>query len=170
MTLQLSNKIKMVVSDFDGVFTDGKLTIYSNGTTSKNIDYKDIMAIANILKQGIHFAIISGETSSAIDVLKSKFPQIDTFQNERKKINILTSLMEKYNLTNENVLYIGDDINDIECLNFVKYPATVQDAHNSVKQIKEIFIASKNGGCGAFREIMDSILWKNILNRYTKKY
>ena len=52
------DKIKIVISDFDGVFTDGKLTIYSDGTTSKNVDYKDIMAIANILKQDIKFAII----------------------------------------------------------------------------------------------------------------
>ena len=52
-------QIKMVVSDFDGVFTDGKLTIYSDGTTSKNVDYKDIMAIANIIKQDIKFVIMN---------------------------------------------------------------------------------------------------------------
>ena len=90
------DKIKIVISDFDGVFTDGKLTIYSDGTTSKNVDYKDIMAIANILKQDIKFAIISGETSAAIDIMKSKFPMIDTFQNERKKINVLNSLFLRF--------------------------------------------------------------------------
>lgn len=152
------DKIKIVISDFDGVFTDGKLTIYSDGTTSKNVDYKDIMAIANIIKQDIKFAIISGETSAAIDIMKSKFPMIDTFQNERKKINVLNSLLEKYELNLENVIYIGDDINDIECLNAVAYPATVQDAHETVKKLDGIYISTKNGGCGAFREIMDCIL------------
>lgn len=151
-------QIKMVVSDFDGVFTDGKLTIYSDGTTSKNVDYKDIMAIANILKKDIKFAIISGETSAAIDIIKTKFSTIDAFQNERKKINVLKSLMEKYNILPENIIYIGDDINDIECLEFVSYPATVQDAHDTVKEVKDIYISTKNGGCGAFREIMDCIL------------
>lgn len=151
-------KIKMVVSDFDGVFTDGKLTVYSDGKTSKNVDYKDIMAIANIIKQNIKFAIISGETSVAIDIMKSKFPTIDAFQNERKKINVLNSLLEKYNLTPDNVIYIGDDINDIECLNFVTFPATVSDAHDSVKKLDNIFISPKTGGNGAFRDIMDSIL------------
>jgi YrbI family 3-deoxy-D-manno-octulosonate 8-phosphate phosphatase len=151
-------QIKMVVSDFDGIFTDGKLTIYSDGTTSKNVDYKDIMAIANIIKQDIKFAIISGETSAAIDIIKTKFPVIEAFQNERKKINVLNSLIEKYQIQPENIIYIGDDINDIECLNFVSYPATVQDAHNSVKEVKDIFISTKNGGCGAFREIMDCII------------
>ena len=152
------DKIKIVVSDFDGIFTDGKLTIYSDGTTSKNVDYKDIMAIANILKQDIKFAIISGETSAAIDLMKSKFPMIDTFQNERKKINVLNFLLEKYNLKLENVIYIGDDINDIECLNAVAYPATVEDAHKTVKELNGIYISTKKGGCGAFREIMDCIL------------
>ncbi|MBQ8886287.1 MAG: HAD hydrolase family protein [Candidatus Gastranaerophilales bacterium] len=151
-------QIKMVVSDFDGVFTDGKLTVYSDGTTSKNVDYKDIMAIANIIKQDIKFAIISGETSAAIDIMKSKFPMIDTFQNERKKINVLKSLMEKYNLFPQNIIYIGDDINDIECLKTVAYPATVQDAHISVKEVENIYVSTKNGGYGAFREIMDCIL------------
>ena len=148
----------MVVSDVDGVFTDGKLTIYSDGTTSKNVDYKDIMAIANIIKQDIKFAIISGEKSAAIDIIKSKFPMIDEFQNERKKINVLNLLLEKYNLDLDNVIYIGDDINDIECLNAVSHPATVQDAHDTVKNLDGIYVSTKKGGCGAFREIMDCIL------------
>ena len=151
-------QIKMIVSDFDGIFTDGKLTIYSDGTTSKNVDYKDIMAIANIIKAGIKFAIISGETSAAIDIIKSKFSTIDVFQNERNKINVLKSLMGKYNLLPENIIYVGDDINDIECLKFVSHPATVDDAHNTVKEIENIYISTKKGGCGAFREIMDCIL------------
>ena len=80
----LPQNIKLVVSDFDGIFTDGKLEIFSDGKTSKKIDYKDIMGIAIILKKGINFAIISGEKSFAIDILKEKFPNIDVFQNERK--------------------------------------------------------------------------------------
>jgi len=150
--------IKIIISDFDGIFTDGKLTIYSNGTTSKQIDYKDIMAIANILKMGIKFVIISGEKSAAIDILKEKFPSIEVFQNERKKINVLKNLLSEYNLSPENTIYMGDDINDIECLNYVKFPITVNNAHESVKQIKNIYITRNNGGCSAFREITDLIL------------
>ena len=150
--------IKIFVSDFDGIFTDGKLTIYSDGRTSKVINYKDIMAIANLIKAGIKFAIISGETSSAIDEVQKKFPMIDTFQNERKKIDVLKNLLEKYNISPENALYMGDDINDIECLNFVKFPVTVNNAHYSVKELKEIHITSKDGGNGAVREIADYIL------------
>ncbi len=149
--------IKIIISDFDGIFTDGKLTVYSNGTTSKQIDYKDIMAIANILKMGIKFVIISGEKSAAIDILKEKFPSIEVYQNERKKIQVLKNLLSEYNLSPENTIYMGDDINDIECLNYVKFPVTVNNAHENVKQIKNIYITRNNGGCSAFREITDLI-------------
>ena len=155
--MEKEKEIKLVVSDFDGIFTDGKLTIYSDGKTSKTVDYKDIMGIAVILKKGIKFAIISGEKSEAIDNLALKFPGIKTFQNERNKLSVLKNLIDEYSITKDNVLYIGDDINDIECLNFVKYPFTVADAHDSVKGIPGIRITTKNGGQGAFREAADLI-------------
>lgn len=155
-----SNKenIKMFVCDFDGIFTDGKLTVYSDGKTSKNIDYKDIMAIANLLKQGIKFVIISGEKSKAIDILKEKFSSIDIFQNERNKIQVLKSLLEKYNLKPENTVYMGDDINDIECLNYVLCPVTVENAHIKVKNVRNIYITHNKGGQGAVREVADYLI------------
>ena len=149
--------IKLVVSDFDGIFTDGKLEVFSDGKTSKKVDYKDIMGIAIILKKGINFAIISGEKSVAIDIIKEKFPQVDAFQNERNKINVLKSLINKYNLSEENIIYLGDDINDIECLKYVKNPVTVPEAHDKVKEVTNIYVTQKSCGNGAFREVVDLI-------------
>lgn len=151
------NNIKLVVSDFDGIFTDGKLTVYSDGKTSKNIDYQDIMAIAILIKKGIKFAILSGEKSQAIDILKEKFPVIDTFQNERNKLNILNTLLEKYNISKDETMYLGDDINDIKCLEYVAFPITVPNAHKTVKEIQKIKITCHEGGNGAFREAVDMI-------------
>ncbi len=150
--------IKLFASDFDGIFTDGKLTVYSDGTTSKKIDYKDIMAIANLLKANIHVAVISGETSKAIEVLKQKFPSIDIFQNIRNKLEVLQALVDKYNLTKENVVYTGDDINDIKCLEYASLAFTVENAHKNVKKMKNINIIRKNGGEGAVREIADLLI------------
>lgn len=149
--------IKLVASDFDGIFTDGKLTVYSDGKTSKSIDYKDIMGIAVLLKNNINFAIISGEKSQAIDTIADKFPTVKTFQNIRNKLEILKNLLDEYEITPKNVVYIGDDINDINCLEYVKYPFTVRDAHKSVKTVKGIHITNNNGGQGAFREVADLI-------------
>ncbi len=150
--------IELIVSDFDGIFTDGKIEVFSDGRTSKKLDYKDIMGIAVVIKKGIKFAILSGEKSVAIDLIKEKFPTVDTFQNERNKINVLKSLIEKYNINSKNVVYLGDDINDIECLNYVGYPISVPSAHKRVKEVKGIHITKSDCGNGAFREIADSIL------------
>ena len=68
----LLKDIKLVVCDFDGIFTDGKIEVFSDGKTSKKLDYKDIMGIAIVVKRGIKFAIISGENSAAIDIMKEK--------------------------------------------------------------------------------------------------
>ena len=152
------SNIKLFVSDFDGVFTDGKLTVYSDGTTSKNLDYKDIMAVANLLKAGIKVAIISGETSKAIEIMHQKFPSIEIFQNIRNKMEVLQALLDKYNLTQENILYVGDDINDIKCLEFAAIAYTVGNAHKKVKAIKNINITSNEGGNGAIREIADLLI------------
>lgn len=149
--------VKLLVSDFDGIFTDGKLTVYSDGRTSKVVDYKDIMGIAVVLKKGVDFAIISGEHSEAIDYIASKFPGVKTFQNIRKKIDILKQLEAEFGITSENIVYIGDDINDTECLKYVKYPFTVNNAYEEVKNTEGIRITRKNGGEGAFREVADLI-------------
>lgn len=156
--MEFKNNIEIIVSDFDGVFTDGKIEVFSDGSTSKKMDYKDIMAIALILRKNIKFAIISGEKSAAIDKLKDNFPQIDVFQGERKKINVFKSLLEQYGINPENSIYIGDDINDIECLSYTSNPVTVQNAHKTVKELPNIFITENNGGNGAFREVTDSVL------------
>ena len=67
-------------------------------------------------------------------------------------------LKRKYNLDEEEFLYIGDDINDLEALNYVKYAITVPDAVNKVKAIKGIQITTSRGGNGAFREVVDSLI------------
>ena len=152
------NNIEIVISDFDGIFTDGTLEVFSDGRTSKKINYKDIMAVSILLKNNIKFAVVSGETSCAIDVLKSKFPQIIAYQNERNKLNIVKNILNNFNINPLNVLYIGDDINDSECLQYVGHPATVKDAHYKIKNIPNIFITNAKGGQGAFREITDLIV------------
>ena len=150
--------IKLVVSDFDGIFTDGKVRVYSDGTTSKDLDYKDIMGIANILKKGVKFAIISGETSQAISAIKNFFPQIDTFESIRNKKEVFKNLLDKYAISPENSMYFGDDVNDLECLNYCGVPVTVANAHDSLKKVENIIISEHSGGNGEFREITDYLL------------
>ena len=77
---------------------------------------------------------------------------------QRKKIEVLKKLLDKYELSPKNAMYLGDDVNDIECLNYVKYPVTVNNAHSSIKELNGVFVTERCGGDGAFREVTDYLL------------
>ena len=71
--LKIKNDIKLVISDFDGIFTDGGVYVMDGGKTAKKINYIDVMAVSLLLKRGIKIAIISGEVSPALNFIKNKF-------------------------------------------------------------------------------------------------
>ncbi|MBR6163519.1 HAD hydrolase family protein [bacterium] len=149
-------KIKIIISDFDGIFTDGSVLVYDNGTTAKRLDYSDIMGIALAYKKGYEVVIISGEKSSAIDFLLKKFPLLKAYQDIRNKKEVVENLLNEKNLTFENVLYLGDDVNDIDCLKSSGLKFTVENANYKVKELN-IPILKHKGGYGAFREAVDML-------------
>ena len=118
--LELSDKIKLVVSDFDGVFTDGSVYISEKNEVQKKLNFKDIMGVSMLVKNGIDFAIISGEKSSILDYFKDKFDLKEIHGGIRQKGIVLSDIMQKYNLSPSEVLYIGDDINDIPAFDLVE--------------------------------------------------
>lgn len=157
------DNIKLIVSDFDGIFTDGSVFINDNFSnfeikSFKQISFQDIMGVSIILKRGINFVIISGEKTGAIDYLKNKFPSIEVYQNIRNKFSVLKEVIKERDISLEEVLYIGDDINDIECLENVGVKFTVPNSNYKVKEITDINITRNKGGNGAFREIIDYLI------------
>ena len=120
-TLNVSSKIKLIVSDFDGIFTDNSVFVLNENTKLKKLSFKDLMGVSIAVKNGINVAIISGEKSPEIDYIAQKFSLTDIHQGIRNKYPILKQIVEKYSLSEEEVIYIGDDVNDIDCLNAVKY-------------------------------------------------
>ena len=157
MTLNLPKTIKMVITDFDGVVTDNCVYINEDFTMSRKLNYKDIMGFYLLKKSGYEIAIISGEKNSAIEVLADKLNIDEIHQQIRVKIDVLKSIIEKHNLTQEEYVYIGDDINDLECLNYAKYKVTVPQSVKKIKDVKDIQITSSEGGSGAFREVADCL-------------
>ena len=161
--LKFKDKIKLIISDFDGIFTDGSIFISDDGQTSyKKLSYQDIMGVSILIKNNIEFAIISGEKSGAISYLKNKFPKIIVYEGIRDKLNILKNIINEYNINIDNIAYIGDDINDIECLKFVNNKFTVKNANYKVKKVDNIQIIEKNeNGTGAFRYLVDEVIINN---------
>ena len=155
-----TEKIKMVITDFDGIITDNCLYVDNNGNMTRKINFKDVMAFSILQKNGIKTAIISGESNAAIEILAKKFDIQEIHQNIRNKIQVLKDIVEKYSLSKEEFLYIGDDINDYEALMYSKNAFTVPEAVDKIKSISHIKITKSPSGAGAFREIVD-ILIKN---------
>lgn len=156
--LKIPKTIKMIISDFDGVMTDGGIYIDENLNKSRRICFKDIMALSILKKNGINLAFISGEKNPIMDLLVQRFQLKENHQDIRIKIDVLKKIVEKYNLKPDEFLYIGDDINDIDCLNFSTIKITVPNAAQAVKKVKNIQITSESGGDGAFREVVDCLL------------
>ncbi len=156
--LNLPNTIKMVITDFDGIITDNCVYIDSKGEMTRKLNFKDVMAFSILKKKGYKIAIISGEGNSAIKVLDAKFNLDEVYENIRIKIDVLKSIIDKYNLKSDEYLYIGDDINDVEALEFAQYKITVPDAVKRVKDIPNIQQTTQRGGDGAFREVVDCLI------------
>lgn len=157
--LLLNKNIKLIVSDFDGVLTDG-FVFYSSVSDEeiKRISFKDIMGISLAVKNGYKVAIISGEKNKIIDKLANKFSLEDVHQGIKDKLAVLQSIAEKYKLSQGEICFIGDDINDISALEWAGNAVTVPDANYKVKNITNIKITSASAGNGAFREVIDSLL------------
>ena len=150
-------KIKMIISDFDGIFTDGTGYINSDGLISKRIHFHDVMGIAVALKFGLKVVIITGEASGAVEYLNKKFEELEVFQDVKYKIQLVKELAEKYHLTPDEILYIGDDVNDADSLLFAGVKVTVPNANILIKQINNIKITDKKGGEGVLREVVDAL-------------
>lgn len=156
--MNIPKNVKMVISDFDGVFTDNSVIINADKTISRKVSFKDIMGISLLIKNGYNVGFISGEKNPVIDMIAEKFNLTEVFMDVRVKIDVLKDILKRNSLTQEEVIYIGDDVNDKECLEYVKTRITVPNANKKIKNIKDIQITSFNGGDGAFRELVDEII------------
>lgn len=157
-TLDLSSEIKMIVSDFDGIFTDNKVLFVDMNTRLKELSFKDLMGVSVAVKNGIKVAIVSGEKSKEIDYIAEKFSLEDIHQGIRNKLAVYESIKLKYGFSDDEIVFVGDDINDIECMKQSKYAVTVKEANYKVKELSHIQITQAPAGDGAFREIVDNII------------
>lgn len=159
MALQLSKEIKMVISDFDGVFTDGSVYISEQNEVQKKLNFKDIMGVSMLIKAGINFGIISGEQSNILNYFKDKFNIEEIHGGIRHKGIVLDEIMKKYNLKPNEVLYIGDDINDIAAMELVKFKIAPKNVNPILTfKVQNLQITDSFGGNGAIREIADILV------------
>lgn len=156
--LKIPKTVKMIISDFDGIMTDGGVYIDEDLRMSRKLHYKDLMALAILRRNNIDLVYISGEKNPIMDLLQQRFSLKEVHHDIRIKIDVLKNVVEKYSLKQGEFLYIGDDINDVDCLNFSDVKITVPNAAEAVKNVEGIQITSEYGGSGALREVVDCLL------------
>ena len=152
------SKIKILVMDVDGTLTDGKIYMGSNGEIMKAFNAKDGYGIAQILpKYNIIPMIITGR-SSEITLNRAKELKIThIYQGITDKLTTLKDIAEKLSVSFDEIAYIGDDLNDIECIDYAGHTACPNDAVGSIKRYVD-YICPSNGGDGAVRDFIDYIV------------
>lgn len=147
--------IKLLVLDVDGTLTDGKVYMGESGELFKAFDIKDGLGIHNILPaNGIIPAIITGRKSVMLENRCKEIGITHLYQGVADKVERLNELLARLGLTYENCAYMGDDINDLPCMELAAVVGCPADAVDAVIDIAD-FVATRNGGNGAVREFIE---------------
>ena len=151
------NKIKLLVMDVDGVLTDGKLYLDSQGSLMKSFDVKDGLGVKLLMENNIKIVFLSGGSGGATEK-RAETLKIDYCQvGSKNKLIAMANLQKKFSLTKEDTAYVGDDLNDIPVKKLVNIFFAPRDASKYVLKTCDV-ILKNSGGNGAIRELSERIL------------
>lgn len=148
--------IDLVVFDFDGVFTDNKVYVFDDGREAVCCSRSDGLGLQRLRDSGVHAVILSTETNQVVSARARKIG-LDCIQGLTDKGSALRRLIAERSTDPDHVAFVGNDINDMECLRMVGLPVVVADAYAEVAVLAK-FRLSCNGGQGAVREFCDLIV------------
>lgn len=149
-------KVKAFALDVDGVLS-GNLIITNDGQQLRTANIKDGYAIQLAVKKGYHFTIISGGYSECIKLRYNSLGITDVFMKSEDKVKDFNIYCNKYNILPENVLYMGDDIPDLNVMKLVGIPTCPADAAEEIKAISS-YISTIKGGDGCVRDVIEQVL------------
>ena len=150
-------KIKVVAMDVDGVLTDGRIIIDSNGVEYKNFDVQDGFGIVFLRKCGIKTAVISARESGVIAHRTNDLKIDKVWVGVYPKISAYESMLKEFKVLDSEVCYIGDDLADLGVMDRSGFSVAVANAVFEVKQIAD-YVTARQGGHGAVREAIEMIL------------
>ena len=155
---QRLRKIKLLITDVDGVLTDGSIYLGNDGAELKRFSVFDGAAVFFARAAGLKLAVISGRYSPATEArMKELGIDEDCYQYKLNKEKIYDDLCQKYDLKDDEVAYIGDDLIDAAVMEKVGIAIAVRDAHPLIKEIAH-HCTEAGGGKGAFREAVELLL------------
>lgn len=163
-------EIKAVITDVDGVLTNGTITYTSDGVEIKSFFVQDGLGAKLLIENNIILGVITGRSSEVVNRRCSELGINEVHQGIVDKGAVLLEICKKYQFKPSEIAYIGDDINDWSAMEKVGLKVCPADAHQLIKRQVD-YITWKKGGSGAFRELADLILTaKNHWNKSGTKY
>ena len=148
-------QIELVVFDFDGVFTDNTVYVSQDGTESVRCWRGDGLGLARLRALGVGTVVLSTEANPVVSARCRKLG-VEAVQGCADKRVELLEVLERMTVTPRRTCFLGNDVNDVGCLELVGLPAVVADAHPSVIPLARL-VTSEGGGRGAVRELCDLI-------------
>ena len=150
--------IKLIITDVDGVLTDGGMYYSEKGESFKKFNTRDGMGVQLLHNYKIPVVIITGENSKIVLKRAKKLLIKDVFIGIKKKELLLSKICKKYQINENNIGYIGDDINDLEILKRAGFSACPMDGISIIKKNTD-YVCKAKGGEGVLREIADMIIF-----------
>ena len=150
-------KIKAVIFDIDGVLSSETITLSSEGVPLRTVNIKDGYAIQLAMKLGLRIAIMTGAKVSSVRVRYEGLGVEDIYLGCAVKIETYNQFLEKYGLTDEEIMYMGDDIPDLEIMRRVGCPVCPKDACPEIKEAS-VYISDRIGGHGCGRDVIEQVL------------
>lgn len=154
-------RIKLLVLDVDGTLTDGGVYMDGLGGEFKRFDIHDGMGIVRLRAAGVRTAFLSGRRSEATAQRAADLGVELLFNGVREKLPVLRSLLSDLSLSAEEAAYMGDDVNDVDCLRAAGLAFAPADAVSEAKAAAD-FVTSAKGGGGAVREAAEHIISLNV--------
>jgi len=158
-TSKLPRNIKAVLFDFDGVFTDNRCKLEANGNESVFCSHSDDIGIKNLQDGGYSLAVISEQNHPIVSVRCKKLGILDIITNADDKGTAFNKWSQAKGIPLNKIVYLGNDTDDLECLNIAGCGVVVADAHPQAIKIADLQL-SQCGGKGAIRELSDLLLKK----------
>lgn len=158
--MNLLESLKLVttfVFDVDGVLTDGSLTLLPGGIMARRMNVKDGYALQLAIKRGYNIAIISGGYSDEVTDRLNKLGISNVFMKVTNKVAVLSNYLQQQKLSPGELLYMGDDIPDIDAMKMVRIASCPLDAVPEVKDIST-YISPVIGGSGCVRDVIEKVL------------
>jgi 3-deoxy-D-manno-octulosonate 8-phosphate phosphatase (KDO 8-P phosphatase) len=161
---------KLLVSDVDGVLTDGTVLLHPDGTESKRFNLQDGHGIKMWKRAGLEIALLSGRASPATQRRAEQLQIEHVIEGAKVKLPQLQGLMERLGVTPAQTVYIGDDLLDVLPVQHVGLGVAVANAVFELKRVADV-VTEKAGGEGAVREVIEMVLkrsgrWETLMERY----